>query len=160
MTKEIIWDSLTPIETQILKTLKMSGSEIYAAPIKIEHKEQLELIGITWEECDTWYIETEENPEYLAAHKTNIISLDSLIESRYDGESDSHMTGQLQTMLEYEKIHSLINVENSLIIQVFEMKEQDRYSMFNLEILISLIIAVMAGVISHLICKWLDNNKK
>lgn len=29
-----------------------------------------------------------------------------------------------------------------------------------MDILISLIIAVMAGVISHLICKWLDNDKK
>ncbi len=29
-----------------------------------------------------------------------------------------------------------------------------------MEFLISLIIAVMAGVISHLICKWLDSDKK
>ena len=29
-----------------------------------------------------------------------------------------------------------------------------------LEILLSLVIAVAAGVISHLICKWLDNDKK
>ncbi|MBB5265995.1 hypothetical protein HNP82_003147 [Catenibacillus scindens] len=29
-----------------------------------------------------------------------------------------------------------------------------------MEALISFIIAVAAGVISHLICKWLDNNKK
>lgn len=29
-----------------------------------------------------------------------------------------------------------------------------------MEILISLIITVMAGVISHFICKWLDNDKK
>ena len=29
-----------------------------------------------------------------------------------------------------------------------------------MEFLISLIIAVMAGVISHLICKWLDGDKK
>ncbi len=29
-----------------------------------------------------------------------------------------------------------------------------------MEVFISLIIAVAAGVISHLICKWLDNDKK
>lgn len=29
-----------------------------------------------------------------------------------------------------------------------------------MDLLISLIIAVMASVISHLICKWLDNDKK
>ena len=29
-----------------------------------------------------------------------------------------------------------------------------------MEFLISLIIAVVAGVISHLICRWLDNDEK
>ncbi len=29
-----------------------------------------------------------------------------------------------------------------------------------MESIMSLIVAVMASVISHLICKWLDNNKK
>ena len=35
-----------------------------------------------------------------------------------------------------------------------------RKGVCNMEFLISLIIAVMAGVISHLICKWLDSDKK
>ena len=39
-------------------------------------------------------------------------------------------------------------------------KSGDRKGVCNVEFLISLIIAVMAGVISHLICKWLDNDKK
>ncbi len=30
---------------------------------------------------------------------------------------------------------------------------------FYVEMLLSLLIAVMAGVISHLICKWLDSDK-
>ena len=36
----------------------------------------------------------------------------------------------------------------------------NRKGVFNVEFLISLIVAVMAGVISHLICKWLDSDKK
>lgn len=31
---------------------------------------------------------------------------------------------------------------------------------FALDILISFYIAVMAGVVCHLICKWLDDNKR
>ena len=96
---------------------------------------------------------------YWNNHKANIISLDNLIESGYDGELNRRIANQHQTMLEYEEMHSSINAENSLIIQVFEIKKESRYSMFNLEILISLIIAVIANVISHLICKWQKKKK-
>ncbi len=99
-------------------------------------------------------------PKCCSKHNANIIHLDGLIEAGYNGESDIRMTEQFQARLEYEEIHSSINIESPIITQVFEMKEQDGYSIFNFEILISLIIAVMASVISHLICKWLDNNKK
>lgn len=30
---------------------------------------------------------------------------------------------------------------------------------FGLDVIISLLVAVMAGVISHLVCKWLDGDK-
>ena len=215
MTKEIKWDSLTPTEAQTLKELNMSGTEIYAIPIENKYKEQLEILGTTWDEYHTSYIGTEKiivhfapadkdayhflldklharhckdyrckkyqisgwnkplimcsecdrcseflYPKCCDKHNANIIHLDGLIESGYNGESDSHMTEQFQARLEYKEIHSLINIESPFITQVFEMKEQDEYSIFNFEILISLIIAVMSSVISHLICKWLDNNKK
>lgn len=38
------------------------------------------------------------------------------------------MAEQLQAKLEYEEIRSLMDSENPIIAQVFEMKERDRYS--------------------------------
>ena len=53
MAKEIVWDSLTQEEAQTLENLRKNGIEIYAAPIEIEHKEQLETLSITQQECRT-----------------------------------------------------------------------------------------------------------
>ncbi len=162
MIKEIKWDSLTQAETQTLQDLKINNTEIYTTPIELKHKNcWIPVRNKSLIMCS----ECKHCSEYLYSkywdnHKANIISLDNLIESGYDGELNRRMTNQHQAMFEYEEMRSLMNVENSLIIQVFEMKEDSGYSMFNLEILISLIIAVIANVISHLICKWLDKNKK
>ena len=60
MAKEIVWDSLTQEEAQTLENLRKNGIEIYAAPIEIEHKEQLETLSITQLECRTWYIGNEK----------------------------------------------------------------------------------------------------
>ena len=60
MAKEIVWDSLTQEEAQTLENLRKNGIEIYAAPIEIEHKEQLETLSITQQECRTWYIGNEK----------------------------------------------------------------------------------------------------
>ena len=60
MAKEIVWDSLTQEEARTLENLRKNGIEIYAAPIEIEHKEQLETLGITQQECRTWYIGSEK----------------------------------------------------------------------------------------------------
>ena len=60
MAKEIEWDSLTQEEAQTLENLRKNGIEIYAAPIEIEHKEQLETLSITQQECRTWYIGNEK----------------------------------------------------------------------------------------------------
>lgn len=162
MIKEIKWDSLTQTETQTLQDLKMSNTEIYTAPIELNHKNcQIPVRNKSLIMC----LECKHCSEYLYSkywnnHKVTIISFDNLIESGYDVELNRRATNQHQTMLEYEEMHNLMNVKNSLIIQVFETKEESGYSMFNLEILMSLIIAVIANVISHLICKWLDKNKK
>ncbi len=56
MAKEIVWASLTPEETKTLADLERRGVKVFAAPIEIEHKEQFETLGITWEQCRTWYI--------------------------------------------------------------------------------------------------------
>ncbi len=53
MAKEIVWDSLTPTEAKTLADLKASGKELFAAPIEIEHREQLETLGINWSQCRT-----------------------------------------------------------------------------------------------------------
>ena len=60
MAKEIVWDSLTPTEAKTLADLQASGKEIFAAPIEIEHREQLETLGITWSQCRTWRIGSEK----------------------------------------------------------------------------------------------------
>ena len=183
MAKEIVWDSLTQEEAQTLENLRKNGIEIYAAPIEIEHKEQLETLGITQQECRTWYIGREKvivhltpadkgtyhflldelrtrhrkeyrsrrcqipgknkplimcpecnrcsecpYPEYRDKHKANSISWDGLIESGYEGEADNCMVEQLQAKLEYDEIHTLMDSENPIIAQVFEMKERDGFS--------------------------------
>ena len=56
MAKEIVWGGLTPEEAQTLAELKRRDVEIFATPIEIEHKGQLESLGITWYQCKTWYI--------------------------------------------------------------------------------------------------------
>lgn len=183
MAKEIVWDSLTQEEARTLENLRKNGIEIYAAPIEIEHKEQLETLGITQQECRTWYIGSEKvivhltpadkgtyhflldelrtrhrkeyrsrrcqipgknkplimcpecnrcsecpYPEYRDKHKANSISWDGLIESGYEGEADNCMVEQLQAKLEYDEIHTLMDSENPIIAQVFEMKERDGFS--------------------------------
>ena len=181
MAKESKWERRTPTEAQTLKDLEISGAEIYAAPIEIEHKEQLETLGITWEECRTWYIGSEKviihptpadkdtylfllgelrtkhrkayrsrrcqipgkrkslimcpecnrcsecpYPEYRDQHKASNISWDTL--SGYEGEANDRMLEQLQAKLEYEELRDLMNAENPIITQIFEMKECDNYS--------------------------------
>ena len=183
MAKEIVWDSLTQEEAQTLENLRKNGIEIYAAPIEIGHKEQLETLSITQQECRTWYIGNEKvivhltpadkgtyhflldelrtrhrkeyrsrrcqipgknkplimcpecnrcsecpYPEYRDKHKANSISWDGLIESGYEGEADNCMVEQLQAKLEYDEIHTLMDSENPIIAQVFEMKERDGFS--------------------------------
>ena len=183
MAKEIVWDSLTQEEARTLENLRKNGIEIYAAPIEIEHKEQLETLSITQQECRTWYIGNEKvivhltpadkgtyhflldelrtrhrkeyrsrrcqipgknkplimcpeynrcsecpYPEYRDKHKANSISWDGLIESGYEGEADNCMVEQLQAKLEYDEIHTLMDSENPIIAQVFEMKERDVFS--------------------------------
>lgn len=183
MAKEIVWDSLTQEETQTLENLRKRGVEIYAAPIEIEHREQLTTLGIAWEQCRSWYIGSEKvtvhltpadeatyyfllgelrtrhrneyrsrrcqipgknkplimcpecnrcsecpYPEIRDKHDANIISWDSIIESGSEGETDNRMAEQLQAKLEYEEIRRLMDAENPIITQVFEMKERDGYS--------------------------------
>lgn len=57
----ISWDQdrLTLSEKETLQELIDKGAEIYAAPIEIEHKGQLETLGITYSECRTWHIGSE-----------------------------------------------------------------------------------------------------
>lgn len=59
MAKEIVWDNLTPEEAETLSALVNSREEVFAAPIEIEHKEQLETLGITWSQVRTWHIGSE-----------------------------------------------------------------------------------------------------
>ena len=66
MAKEVKWDSLTPTEAETLAALVNSGKEVFAAPIEIEHSEQLESLGITWAECRTWHIGSSQ----VAVHLT------------------------------------------------------------------------------------------
>ena len=47
------------------------------------------------------------------------------------------------------------------MIQFFRYRPYTRYrkGVFDLEALVSFLIAVAAGVVSHLISKWLDDNE-
>ena len=67
MAKEIIWENvtLTSDEVRTLNELRNQGKEVYAAPIEIEHGEQLESFGISWSQCKTWYIGNERVTVHL-----------------------------------------------------------------------------------------------
>ena len=54
--KEIVWEDLTREEEQTLADLKARGIEVCAAPVEIEHADQLETLGITWAQVRTWHI--------------------------------------------------------------------------------------------------------
>ena len=56
MAKEIKWECLTSDEAKTLNELRNNGKEVYAAPIEIEHSEQLVSLGISWSQCRTWFI--------------------------------------------------------------------------------------------------------
>lgn len=67
MAKEIKWENvpLTSDEERTLNELRNQGKEVYAAPIEIEHGEQLESLGISWSQCRTWYIGNERITVHL-----------------------------------------------------------------------------------------------
>ena len=67
MAKEIKWESvtLTSDEVRTLNELRNQGKEVYAAPIEIEHGDQLESLGISWSQCRTWYIGNERITVHL-----------------------------------------------------------------------------------------------
>ena len=67
MAKEIKWENvtLTSDEVRTLNELRNKGKEVYAAPIEIEHGEQLESLGISWSQCRTWYIGNERITVHL-----------------------------------------------------------------------------------------------
>ena len=67
-------------------------------------------------------------PEYRDQHKARIVSRDEMLESGYEGEVDTRMVRQLDAKLQYDEIRELMNRENPLITQVFEMKERDGLS--------------------------------
>ena len=65
MAKEIKWERLSRSEAETLAELVKSGAEIYPAPIEISddpelRKAQFESLGISWQDCKTWYIGSEK----------------------------------------------------------------------------------------------------
>lgn len=183
MTKEIKWENLTPTEAETLAALVNSGKEVFAAPIEIEHKEQLETLGISWSQCRTWHIGSEPvivhltpadkttykflinelrsrhrdeyrvkrcmipgthkplircpdcnscrkcpYPEYRDKHKANQISYEKMLELGDEAGGNTTLIEQLDAKLQYEEIREMMDKENPLITQVFEMKERDGLS--------------------------------
>ena len=67
-------------------------------------------------------------PEYRDKRKVRIVSHDEMLDSGYEGDADTSMIDQLDAKLQYEEIREMMNKENPLITQVFEMKERDGLS--------------------------------
>ena len=65
MANSIEWADLTPEEVRTLADLERRGVEIFAAPIEIEHRDQLETLGIGWSQCRTWHIGSEQVKVHL-----------------------------------------------------------------------------------------------
>ena len=74
-------------EAETLAALEKSGTEVYAAPIEIEHKEQLESLGISWSQCRTWRIGSEPVTVHLTpADKATYKFLVNELRSRHRDE--------------------------------------------------------------------------
>ena len=52
----IVPDDLSWEEVETKAALEKSGKTVYYAPIEIESREQLDSLGITWNQCRTWRI--------------------------------------------------------------------------------------------------------
>ena len=65
MAKQIVWKDLTPSESRTLEQLKRAGKEIFEAPIEIESADQLHAMGLTWDQCRTWYFGTKRVTVHL-----------------------------------------------------------------------------------------------
>lgn len=59
MSKQIVWKGLTPTESRTLEEHERAGVEIFEAPIEIESADQIHAMGLTWEQCRTWYFGTK-----------------------------------------------------------------------------------------------------
>ena len=53
------WTDLTPTEARTLAELESAGVEVFEAPLEIESAKRLHDLGLTWEQCRTWYIGTK-----------------------------------------------------------------------------------------------------
>lgn len=60
MAKGIVWERLTRIESETLADLVKNGKEVYAAPMEIECREQLDAFGLSWDDCKTWHIGSDK----------------------------------------------------------------------------------------------------
>ena len=65
MAKQINWTNLTPSESRTLEQLEKAGKEIFEAPIEIESADQLHAMGLTWDQCRTWYFGTKRVTVHL-----------------------------------------------------------------------------------------------
>ena len=65
MAKQINWTNLTPSESKTLEQLESAGKEVFEAPIEIESTDQLHAMGLTWEQCRTWYFGTKRVTVHL-----------------------------------------------------------------------------------------------
>ena len=65
MAKQINWTNLTPSESRTLEQLERAGKEVFEAPIEIESSDQLHAMGLTWDQCRTWYFGTKRVTVHL-----------------------------------------------------------------------------------------------
>lgn len=65
MAKQIVWKDLTPSESRTLEQLERAGKEVFEAPIEIESADQLHAMGLTWDQCRTWYFGTKRVTVHL-----------------------------------------------------------------------------------------------
>lgn len=65
MAKQIVWKDLTPSESRTLEQLERAGKEVFEGPIEIESADQLHAMGLTWDQCRTWYFGTKRVTVHL-----------------------------------------------------------------------------------------------
>lgn len=108
-----VWDGLTPEEARTLADFERRGVEVFPAPIEIEHADQLHSLGLTWDQCRTWYFGTKKVIVHLTpSDEQNFLFLRDQLRDRHRKEHREHrcmILGKLKPLIPCPEKNSCAN---------------------------------------------------